>query len=62
MKRLCPTNYGKHVIVFQEDVHNITNFQLISNKNITTVRCGQVVTEHLFFRQIYLYTSNSQLI
>ena len=38
-----------HLFLFQENVHNIRNFQVIFNKNINTVRYGLETIYHRTF-------------
>ena len=44
----------KHLFVFQENIHNIRNFQIIANENKNTVRYGLETTRH---KTPYLWAS-----
>ena len=44
----------KNLFIFQENIHNIRNFQIIANENKNTVRYD---LETIYYRTPYLWTS-----
>ena len=49
-----PRQLWKKLFVFRENVHNSRNLQVMSNKNIKTMKYGLETIYHFFFGQIYL--------